>query len=79
MAKTVLGKDNGSKAKLLLVIEGNRVDNEKFERVNQAFTYGIKLKNGQPEPRKLYQNLTKLVKNREQLGMSRTESLGILR
>ena len=48
-----LAKDK-TRSNLINVYRENRNDTVKFERINQAFTYGIKLKNGQPEPEKLY-------------------------
>ena len=70
----VMAKDSSSH-KLINVIEESKMTKEHNARVNQAFTYGIKLKNGQPEPRRLYENLTKLVTTRKQLGLTKQESL----
>ena len=36
------------------------------------------MKNGQPEPSKLYENLAKVVKSHEQLGLTKNESLEII-
>ena len=63
---------------LINVYRQNLCTNRKFDRINQAFTYGIKLKNGQPDERKLYENLAKVVKSHEQLGLTKDESLAIL-
>ena len=77
MMDAALAKDK-THTNLINVYRENQYTNRKFDRINQAFTYGIKLKNGQPENRKLYENLAKVVKSHEQLGLTKDESLNIM-
>ena len=60
------------------ILEEKKVENEKFERVNQAFTFGVKLHNGQPDSRELYEHIKKIVSAREQLGLTKSQSLKYL-
>ena len=51
--------------RLISVLRERDVENEKYARVQQAFTYGVKLKNGQPESKELYEHVKKVVAVRE--------------
>ena len=51
------------------------MDKEADKRVLQAFTFGLKLnKHHQPDQLKLFDSLTKIVKNHERLGITKEKS-----
>ena len=64
--------------KLIRVIDEKRLEKERENRVLQAFTFGIKLKNGLPDRYKLFESLSKVNRTRKSLGLSRKQSLQMM-
>ena len=71
-SQNTAGSDKKRKPlKLIRVIDERRLEAERQKRVETAFTFGLKLKNGLPDRFQLFQSLTKINKNRKNLGLSK--------
>ena len=61
--------------KLVRLFELQELEKAKHERVQQAFTFGLKLqKDGLPDKFKLFSSLNQVSKNYERFGMTKAES-----
>ena len=58
-------------AKFIRLRELTQLESDKQKRVQQAFTFGLKLKDGQPDKFKLFNCLSKLSNNYKELGISK--------
>ena len=67
-------KQKKIKSKFVRLLDEMHMQKEQDTRIKQAFTFGLKLnKNRLPDRLKLFESLNKIVKNHDQLGLTRAE------